>query len=118
VLVVEDVAAVRMLIVEVLRDLGYATLEAEDATTALPILGSTAAIDLLISDVGLPGLNGRQLADYARTKRPGLKVLFVTGYAEDAALRSGFLAAGTAIISKPFAIAALAVKVGEMMGSR
>ncbi len=118
VLVVEDVAAVRMLIVEVLRDLGYATLEAEDATTALPILGSTAAIDLLISDVGLPGLNGRQLADYARTKRPGLKVLFVTGYAEDAALRTGFLAAGTAIISKPFAIAALAVKVGEMMGSR
>jgi PAS domain S-box-containing protein len=118
VLVVEDVAAVRMLIVEVLRDLGYATLEAENAAMALPILGSDAPIELLISDVGLPGLNGRQLADYARTKRPGLKVLFVTGYAEDAALRSGFLAAGTAIMCKPFAIAALAVKVGEMMESR
>jgi PAS domain S-box-containing protein len=117
VLVVEDVAAVRMLIVEVLRDLGYATLEAEDGATALPILGSDAPIDLLISDVGLPGLNGRQLAEYARSRRPGLKVLFVTGYAEDAALRSGFMAAGTAIISKPFAIAALAVKVGEMMAA-
>ena len=115
VLVIEDVPAVRMLIIEVLREHGYATIEAADATEALPILGSPRKIDLLVSDFGLPGLNGRQIAEYARERRPGLKVLFVTGYAEDATMRGGTLSPGMAIITKPFAIEKLAAKVGDMI---
>ncbi len=115
VLVVEDVAAVRMLVVDVLQDLGYRTIEAADANEALPIIESSRAIDLLISDVGLPGLNGRQLADQARLRRPGLKVLFLTGYAEHAASRSGFLNEGMALLTKPFAVDTLASKISEMM---
>jgi PAS domain S-box-containing protein len=115
VLVIEDVPAVRMLIIEVLREHGYTTIEAADATEALPILSSPRTIDLLVSDFGLPGLNGRQIAEYARERRPGLKVLFVTGYAEDAAMRTGTLSPGMAIITKPFAIEKLAAKVGEMI---
>jgi PAS domain S-box-containing protein len=115
VLVVEDVPAVRMLIVEVLRDLGYAPIETADADTALPVIDGDGAIDLLVSDVGLPGLNGCQIADHARAKRPGLKVLFVTGYAEDEAIRGGTLAPGTAVITKPFEIDALAAKISDMM---
>jgi PAS domain S-box-containing protein len=115
VLVVEDDPAVRMLVIAVLQELGYRPLEACDATTALPILASAPTIDLLISDVGLPGLNGRQLADFARVRMPDLKVLFVTGYAEQAASRSGFLAPGMAMITKPFAMETLAAKVREMM---
>jgi signal transduction histidine kinase len=115
VLVVEDDPAVRMLVTAVLQDLGYRPLEASDATTALPILASAPVIDLLISDVGLPGLNGRQIADFARVRMPDLKVLFVTGYAEQAAIRSGFLAPGMAMITKPFAMETLAAKIREMM---
>jgi CheY-like chemotaxis protein len=115
VMVIEDDPAVRMLVLAVLQELGYRTIEARDAATALPILASAPAIDLLISDVGLPGLNGRQIADYARVRLPTLKVLFVTGYAEQAATRSGFLAPGMAMITKPFAIETLAAKIREMM---
>ena len=85
VLIVEDEAVVRLLIVEALNDLGYQALETADSAAALRILQSSQRVDLLVSDIGLPGLNGRQLADAARVKRPRLKVLFVTGYAEDAA---------------------------------
>ncbi len=116
VLVVEDIAAVRLLIVDVLRELGYRTLEAADAGEALPILESTQAIDLMVSDVGLPGMNGRQLADFARVRRPGLKVLFVTGYAENIATPGARLAEGMGIIAKPFAIEALASKIKQMIG--
>jgi PAS domain S-box-containing protein len=115
VLVVEDDPAVRMLIIEVLRELGYQASEATDASQALDIIGSGQPIDLMVSDVGLPGLNGRQLADFARERRPDLKVLFVTGYAENAAIRSGFLASGMDMITKPFAIEALASKISAMM---
>jgi PAS domain S-box-containing protein len=115
VLVIEDVAAVRMLIVDVLQELGYRTMEAADASEALPILDSAQPIDLLVSDVGLPGLNGRRIAEFARGKRPQLKILFVTGYAEEAANRSGFLDEGMDLMTKPFAVEALAAKVGAMM---
>jgi CheY-like chemotaxis protein len=118
VLVVEDVAAVRMLVIDVLQDLGYRTIEAADADQALPIIESSRPIDLMISDVGLPGLNGRQLADHARCRRPGLKVLFLTGYAEHAASRSGFLSDGMALLTKPFAVETLASKISEMMAGR
>ncbi len=116
VLVVEDEAVVRSLIVEVLGELGYQTLEAANAQEAIPLLESRQRIDLMISDVGLPGMNGRQLADLAQTQRSGLKVLLVTGYAEGSNV-SGYLAANMEIITKPFAIEALANKISEMLSS-
>ena len=102
VLVVEDEAVVRDLIVEVLSEQGYRVLEAIDGPAGLRILQSPEPIDLVITDVGLPGLNGRQLADQARVTRPNLKVLFITGYAEGATISSGFLEPGMAILTKPF----------------
>jgi PAS domain S-box-containing protein len=111
VLVVEDEPVVRGLIVEVLADLGYAALEATDGPAGLEILQSRQRIDLLITDVGLPGLNGRQVADAARLLRPGLKVIFMTGYAETAASAQGFLEPGMTMITKPFAMEVLAAKV-------
>ena len=114
VLIVEDEAVVRLLIVETLNDLGYQALETADSGAALRILQSSQRVDLLVSDMGLPGLNGRQLADAARVKRPGLKVLFVTGYAKDAAGKS-FLESGMEIVSKPFTMEALASKIREMI---
>jgi PAS domain S-box-containing protein len=116
VLVVEDEAVVRSLIVEVLCELGYQACEAADAQEAIPILESRQRIDLMISDVGLPGMNGRQLADLAQLRRPGLKVLLATGYAEGSNV-SGYLAADMAIIIKPFAIDTLANKIREMLNA-
>lgn len=115
VLVVEDDAAVRMVIINVLDELGYTACEAEHAEAALAVLRSDRRIDLMISDVGLPGLNGRQLAEIAREKWPGLKVLFVTGYAQGAAVRSGFLDHGMDMLTKPFQIDALAIKIRQML---
>jgi PAS domain S-box-containing protein len=111
VLVVEDEPVVRGLIVEVLTELGYRAIEACDGPEGLEMLRSRRRIDLLITDIGLPGLNGRQIADAGRELRPDLKILFMTGYAENAALAPGFLQPGTAIITKPFAIEALAARV-------
>jgi CheY-like chemotaxis protein len=116
ILVVEDEPVVRSLVVEVLNELGYETLEAGEASEALCITESEQRIDLLISDVGLPGMNGRQLADIARQQRPGLKVLFATGYAESFAAND-FLGPDMAVITKPFAIDVFATKVGEMLGN-
>ncbi len=116
VLVVEDDASVRMIVLEVLDELGYAAVEAIDARTAIPILESSRRIDLLVTDVGLPGMNGRQLAEVARQSRADLKVLFITGYAENAAVRSGFLDPGMDMMTKPFAIDALATKLRDMLG--
>ena len=115
VMVVEDDPAVRMLVVDVLESLGYGVIEAADGRQASKLLAARPKIDLLVTDVGLPGLNGRQLADYARQQVPGLKVLFMTGYAEQAAIRSGFLDEGMDMITKPFAIDALSAKIREMI---
>ena len=115
VLVVEDDANVRQLVVEVLHELGYGVIEAVDASAALPHLQGSGRIDLLVSDVGLPGMNGRQLAELARRHRPQLRVLLMTGYAAAATSRSEFLGPGMEMISKPFAIAALAVKVQQII---
>ncbi|WP_445324109.1 PAS domain-containing protein [Pseudomonas sp. CBC3] len=114
VLVVEDDPAVRQLVLDVLGMLGYRALEAAEANAAIEFLESGERIDLLVSDVGLPGMNGRQLADIARQHRPGLSVLFMTGYAEQAA-SSGFLEAGMDMISKPFQIDHLAARVRGML---
>ena len=116
VMVVEDDPAVRMLVLNVLDELGYTVHPAADARTALPLLESSLRIDLLVTDVGLPGMNGRQLAEVARQHRPGLKVLFMTGYAEQAAERQGFLEQGMDLIAKPFTLDALANRVRDMIG--
>jgi len=118
VLVVEDELAVRIVVSEVLSDLGYTVLEAENGQTALRIVASLARIDLLLTDVGLSGgMNGRQLADAAREGRPGLKVMFLTGYAESAAIGSGRMEPGMEVMTKPFALNALAARVEGMINS-
>ena len=117
VLIVDDEPSVRMLVTEVLEDLGYSPIEASDGPAGLRILESEAAIDLLISDVGLPGgINGRQLADAARITRPELKVLFITGYAENAIIGSGHLAPGMRVLTKPFVVETLANRIQDMIG--
>jgi CheY-like chemotaxis protein len=93
-------------------------MEAADARESIPILQSAQRIDLMISDVGLPGMNGRQLAEMARGVRPAVRVLFVTGYAENATMRSGFLAPGMDMMTKPFALDALGTKIRAMLEAR
>ncbi len=115
VLLVEDDSSVRLLIGEVLRELGYACIEASEGQAALPILISNTRLDLMITDVGLPGLSGRQLATVARQYRPELKILFVTGYAEHATGHTKFLEPGMEMVTKPFALDALALKIREMI---
>ena len=119
VLVVDDEPTVRMLVADVLRELRYATLEAEDGASGLEVLRSDARVDLLVTDVGLPGgMNGRQVADAARVLRPGLKVLFITGYAENAALSQGQLEPGMQVLVKPFAMEAFAGRVKDLISKR
>ena len=116
VLVVDDEPTVRMLVAEVLGDLGYTAIEASDDPSGVEVLRSDARIDLLISDVGLPGgLNGRQVADAGRAVRPGLRVLFITGYAENAVLGNGHLDPGMHVMTKPFAMEALAGRIKELI---
>jgi CheY-like chemotaxis protein len=114
VLVVEDESIVRLLVVEVLQELGYHALEADSGASALRILQSNQRIDLLIADLGLPDISGRQLANTGSAKRKGLKVLFMTGYAEQAA-GSAFLEEGMEIITKPFNMDVLASRIREMI---
>ena len=116
VLVVDDEPTVRMLVTEVLEDLGYAAIEAADGAAGLRVLQSNARIDLLATDVGLPGgLNGRQVADAARAVRPDLKVLFITGYAENAVLSHAYLDPGMHVLTKPFALDALATRMQDLI---
>jgi PAS domain S-box-containing protein len=114
VLVVEDEPSVRMLITETLHELGYVALEAVDGPSGLKIVQSGVPVDLMITDVGLPGLNGRQVADAARALRPDLKVLFITGFAGNAAIGHGMLEPGMQILTKPFSMDALAAKLRSM----
>jgi PAS domain S-box-containing protein len=117
VLVVEDEPDVRMLVVDVLKDLGYRVIVACDSHEALPVLQGSEPVDLLVTDVGLPGLNGRQLAEVARQHRPELKVLFMTGYAKEAEVRGDFLDDGMDLLTKPFSIDELAVRVRSLIES-
>lgn len=114
ILVVEDDETVRELVVDALKDFGFKILQANDGPSGLDILKSKQTIDLLVTDIGLPGLNGRQIADAALVDRADLKVLFMTGYAEIAA-KSGFLHQGMAMITKPFEMESLIVKVNELI---
>ncbi len=119
VLVVDDESTIRELIAEVLGELGYTALEAANGAAGLELLRSTARIDMLISDVGLPGgMNGRQLADAARALRPGLPVLFITGYAEHSVLGYGGLEPGMHVLTKPFAMDVLATRIETILGGR
>jgi PAS domain S-box-containing protein len=116
VLIIDDEPTIRMVASEVLRENGYEVIEAEDGPSGLRVLQSQVSIDLLITDVGLPGgMNGRQVADAARSLRPNLKVLFITGYAESAVIGNGLLEGGMSIITKPFEMAVFANKVRELI---
>ena len=111
VLVLEDDTVVRDIIIEVLEELGFKIFEARDGPAGLDILRSNRPLDLLVTDIGLPGLNGRQVAEAARLVRPKLKILFMTGYAETAAMANGFLEPGMHIITKPFTIDNLVTRI-------
>ncbi|WP_278988011.1 hybrid sensor histidine kinase/response regulator [Sphingobium yanoikuyae] len=115
VLLVEEDPSVRLLIGEVLRELGYKIAEAAEPSEAIRLLETGRPFDLMITDVGLPGMNGRQLAEVARAHLPFLPILFVTGYAENAAMRAGFLGTNMAMITKPFQIEILSAKIREML---
>ncbi len=116
VLVIDDEPTVRMLVADAMGELGHACLEAPDGATGLRILQSDNNVDLLITDVGLPGgLNGRQVADAARALRPELKVLFITGYAENAVMNHGHVEHGMEVLTKPFAVGGLSARVARML---
>ncbi|WP_343525698.1 PAS domain-containing protein [Sphingomonas sp.] len=118
VLVVDDEATVRLMIVDVLRDMGYQVVEAADSAAGLAMLRSDRRIDLLVTDVGLPGgMNGRQMAEAGREVRPGLNVMFITGYAENAVLNSGHLSPGMRLLTKPFTVDALVTGIQTAMGA-
>jgi PAS domain S-box-containing protein len=116
VLVIDDEPTVRMLVGEVLTELGYTAIEAVDGAAGLKIINSDLRIDLLVTDVGLPGgMNGRQVADAARSVRPDLKVLFITGYAENAVLSHGHLDPGMHVLTKPFAMDTIAARIRDLI---
>ncbi|WP_267358586.1 MULTISPECIES: PAS domain-containing protein [unclassified Methylobacterium] len=118
VLVVDDEPTVRMLVTDILEELGYTAIEAADSMAGLKVLQSDVRIDLLVTDVGLPGgMNGRQMADAGRETRPGLKVLFITGYAENSVLGNGHLKPGMAVLTKPFAVETMAARIREIIAS-
>ena len=114
-LVVDDEPSVRMLVTEVLEDLGYTAIEAADSVAGLKVLQSDVRLDLLVTDVGLPGgMNGGQMADAARERRPDLKVLFI-GYADNAVLGNGHLRPGMQVLTKPFVLETLATRIKELI---
>jgi PAS domain S-box-containing protein len=115
ILVVEDDPQVRTLVTVVLEELGYRVEVVGNADEAIPLLASSRPFDLLVTDVGLPGLNGRQLAEIARQSRPDLPVLFMTGYAEKAQERAAFLEPGMSMIAKPFLLDAFSDAVRGAM---
>lgn len=118
VLVVDDESTVRLMIADVLRDMGYRVIEAADSAAGLAILRSKRRIDLLVTDVGLPGgMNGRQLAEAGRELRHELNVMFITGYAENAVLNSGHLSPGMQLLTKPFTVDALVTGIQAAMGA-
>ncbi|HYI83303.1 MAG TPA: response regulator, partial [Acetobacteraceae bacterium] len=119
VLVVEDDASVRRFTTEVLTELGYRVLEADGARAALRLLDTHGdEVDLLFTDVVMPEVNGRRLADEALRRRPGLKVLFTTGYSRNAIIHSGTLDPGVQLIGKPFGVEELAAKLRAVLERR
>jgi signal transduction histidine kinase/CheY-like chemotaxis protein len=118
ILIVDDEPSVRLLLKDILNDLGFSLLEAADSVEGLEVLRSGAKIDLLITDVGLPGgMNGRQMADAGREIRPQLKTLFITGYAENSVIGSNQLGPGMQVLTKPFAVDTLVSRVSGLMAA-
>ncbi len=116
VLVVDDESSIRVLVAELLTSIGYEVIEAVDSNAGLNVLSSDVRIDLLVTDVGLPGrVNGRQMADIARQARPGLPVLFITGYAQNQALDKCHLEPATEVLTKPFALEKLLSHVNALV---
>lgn len=114
----DDEPTPRMLISDTLAELGYRAIEAGDGASGLKILESDVRIDLVITDVGLPGgMNGRQMVDAARLSRSNLKVLFITSYAENAAIGNGYLEPGMHVLTKPFAMEKLAARVKAIVAA-
>jgi CheY-like chemotaxis protein len=119
VLIVDDEPTIRMLVADVLEEFGYHAIEAPDGTSGLRIMQSDVRIDLLVTDVGLPGgMNGRQMADAGRVMRPDLKVLFITGYAENAVVGNGHLDPGMEVLTKPFVMATLGKRIRDLIARR
>ncbi|MDB5986458.1 MAG: hybrid sensor histidine kinase/response regulator, partial [Nevskia sp.] len=117
ILVVDDDDGIRTLLVEILGELQYRVIEAADGNLAAAQLESGVPIDLLITDVGLPGINGREVAQIGRSAHPGLKVLMITGYGDNSLVRKQQLEPGTELMSKPFSLEALTAKVGSMLAA-
>ncbi|WP_295855999.1 PAS domain-containing protein [uncultured Xylophilus sp.] len=115
VLVVEDDAVVRQLVVDLLQEQGYQVMEAADGSEGMTLLSGALRFDLLLTDMGLPGPNGRQLADYARERLPGIRIVLMTGYAEQATMRASFLGQAMELLVKPFGAEQLVAKVNGIM---
>ncbi|WP_250507764.1 MULTISPECIES: ATP-binding protein [unclassified Caballeronia] len=115
VLVVDDEADIRLGCTEVLKDAGFNVIEASDGPSGLDILNSNAEIDILVSDIGMPGMNGKEMVDRARFRRPALPVLFMTGYAEKSVFGNGRVEEGAHLLTKPFAIEELVLKINDMI---
>ncbi|MDY0065123.1 MAG: response regulator [Steroidobacteraceae bacterium] len=118
ILVVEDDDDVRSYSTESLRELGFTVLEAHDGATALKVLDRCPQVQLLFTDVGLPGVNGRQLADEAQRRKPGLKILFTSGYARNAIVHQGRLDPGVELLTKPFTRAQLASRIRDVLDQK
>ena len=117
ILIVEDDDGVRQYASEILRDLNYQIIEAKDSATALRLLDADKKFDLLLTDVVLPGKNGRELATEVERRRPGTKVIFMTGYSRNAIVHHGRLDPGTALIQKPLIERVLAQKIRQILDS-
>ncbi|KEY97991.1 chemotaxis protein CheY, partial [Sphingomonas sp. BHC-A] len=115
ILVVEDEERVRHMSVDSLRELGYTIVQASDGEQALEMLTIQPRIDMLFTDVVMPGINGRDLADRARASRPGLKILYTTGYTRNAIVHNGMLDPGVSFLAKPFTLDQLAAKVRQVL---
>jgi CheY-like chemotaxis protein len=117
VLVVDDEPDVRALSAEVLREAGYNVIEANDGFAGLSLLESNCQVDMLVTDIGMPGMNGREMADRARRTRPELRVLYITGYAEKTAFPTGNVDPGSHLLIKPFAIQDLLARVAQIIAA-
>jgi CheY-like chemotaxis protein len=115
--VIDDETTIRQLIVEVLSELGYFVFEAADGPAGLALLRRERRVDLLVTDIGLPGMNGRQVAEAARALQADLKILFITGYAENAVSNQGHLGPDMHMLTKPFPMDLLAARIKTILSS-